>query len=313
LVFAASTESVDDTLGYIGFVSLVVGLLGVAAAATAGYGVARAGLAPLRSLTAATERVATTMDLTPIDSVRNDEIGRLASSFNTMLASLAAARERERQLVADAGHELRTPLTSLRTNLDLLAQEGSSGRSLDPDDRSALLTDVRGQIGELGDLVDDLVQLSRGVEPSSAWESLDLAIVVDDALARVRRRARDLTFEVALSPWWIKGDAPALSRAVTNLLDNAVKWSPPDATVIVQLHEGVLSVADSGPGIDPEDQPHIFDRFYRADGARSQPGSGLGLAIVAQAVAQHGGSISVGESPTGGARFDVAIPGAEKS
>jgi two-component system sensor histidine kinase MprB len=100
---------------------------------------------------------------------------------------------------------------------------------------------------------------------------------------------------------------------VTNLLDNAVKWSPPDATVIVQLHEGVLSVADSGPGIDPEDRPHIFDRFYRADGARSQPGSGLGLAIVAQAVAQHGGTISVGDSPTGGARFDVAIPGAEKS
>lgn len=311
LVFAASTESVDDTLDYIGFVSLLVGLLGVAAAATAGYGVARAGLAPLRSLTAATERVATTMDLTPIESVRNDEIGRLASSFNTMLASLAAARERERQLVADAGHELRTPLTSLRTNLDLLAQEGASGRSLDPDDRSALLTDVRGQIGELGDLVDDLVQLSRGVEPSSAWESLDLAAVVDDALARVRRRTRDLTFEVALSPWWVNGDAPALSRAVTNLLDNAVKWSPPDATVIVQLHEGVLSVADSGPGIDPADRPHIFDRFYRADGARSQPGSGLGLAIVAQAVTQHGGSIIVGDSPTGGARFDVAIPGHE--
>jgi two-component system sensor histidine kinase MprB len=313
LVYAASTETVDETLTYIGFVSLIVGLLGVAAAATAGYGVARAGLAPLRSLTAATERVATTMDLTPIESVRNDEIGRLASSFNTMLASLAAARERERQLVADAGHELRTPLTSLRTNLDLLAQEGASERSIDPDERSALLADVRGQIGELGDLVDDLVQLSRGVEPSSAWERLDLAVIVDDALSRVRRRARDLTFEVALTPWWVNGDAPALGRAVTNLLDNAVKWSPPDATVIVQLHEGVLSVADSGPGIDPEDRPHIFDRFYRADGARSQPGSGLGLAIVAQAIAQHGGTIGVGESPTGGARFDLAIPGAEKS
>jgi two-component system sensor histidine kinase MprB len=230
-----------------------------------------------------------------------------------MLASLAAARERERQLVADAGHELRTPLTSLRTNLDLLAQEGTSGRSIDPDDRSALLSDVRGQISELGDLVDDLVQLSRGVEPSSAWERLDLAVVVDDALARVRRRARDLTFDVSLSPWWVSGDAQALSRAVTNLLDNAVKWSPPEATVIVQLHEGVLSVADSGPGIDPEDRPHVFERFYRADAARSQPGSGLGLAIVAQAVAQHGGKITVGDSPAGGARFDVAIPGTAKS
>ncbi|MCZ3390104.1 MAG: HAMP domain-containing histidine kinase [Actinomycetia bacterium] len=313
LVFAVSTESVDDTLAYIGFVSLIVGLLGVVAAATAGYGVARAGLAPLRSLTAATERVAATMDLTPIESVRNDEIGRLASSFNTMLNSLSAARERERQLVADAGHELRTPLTSLRTNLDLLVQEGRSEQSIPTEDRAALLTDVREQIGELGDLVDDLVQLSRGVEPSSAWESLDLAVVAHDALSRVRRRARDLTFEVALTPWWVNGDAAALSRAVTNLLDNAVKWSSPGATVIVQLHEGTLSVADSGTGIAPEDRPHIFDRFYRADGARSQPGSGLGLAIVAQAVAQHGGTISVGESPAGGARFDVAIPGTEKS
>lgn len=313
LVFAVSTDSVDNTLAYIGFVSLIVGMLGVVAAATAGYGVARAGLAPLRALTAATERVATTMDLTPIDSVRDDEIGRLASSFNVMLASLAAARERERQLVADAGHELRTPLTSLRTNLDLLAQEGASGRTMAPDDRSSLLADVRGQILELGDLVDDLVQLSRGVEPSSAWESLDLAAVVDEVLSRVRRRARNLTFEVALTPWWIRGDAPALSRAVTNLLDNAVKWSPPGAQIVVQLHEGVLSVADSGPGIDPADRPHIFDRFYRADGARSQPGSGLGLAIVAQAVAQHGGTIGVGDSPTGGARIDVAIPGSAKS
>ncbi len=309
LVFAASTDSVDDTLAYIGFVSLVVGLLGVIGAATAGYAVARAGLAPLRSLTEATERVATTTDLTPIESVRDDEIGRLAASFNIMLASLAAARERERQLVADAGHELRTPLTSLRTNLDLLAQEGSSGRSLAADDRAALLSDVRDQIGELGHLVDDLVQLSRGVEPSGAWETLDLAEVVEDALARVRRRARDVTFDVALSPWWVTGDSAALGRAVTNLLDNAVKWSPPASTVIVQLHEGLLSVADEGPGVDPQDREHVFDRFYRSVGARSQPGSGLGLAIVAQAITQHGGTVSVGDAPSGGARFDVAIPG----
>jgi two-component system sensor histidine kinase MprB len=309
LVFAASTDSVDSTLAYVGFVSLVVGLLGVVGATTAGYGVARAGLAPLRSLTAATERVADTMDLTPIESVGGDEIGRLAASFNVMLASLASFRERERQLVADAGHELRTPLTSLRTNLDLLAQEGSTGRSLDPDDRAGLLADVRDQIHELGDLVDDLVQLSRGVEPTSKWETLDLAELVEASLERVQRRARDLTFEVALSPWWVEGDALALGRAVTNLLDNAVKWSPPHSTVIVQLHDGVLSVADNGPGIDPEDRPHIFERFYRADGARSQPGSGLGLAIVAQAVTQHGGAVSVSDSPSGGARFDVAIPG----
>jgi two-component system sensor histidine kinase MprB len=309
LVFAASTESVDSTLAYVGFVSLIVGFLGVVGAATAGYGVARAGLAPLSALTAATERVATTTDLTPIESVGGDEIGRLAASFNVMLASLAAARERERQLVADAGHELRTPLTSLRTNLDLLAQEGSSERSLGDDDRAALLNDVREQIGELGHLVDDLVQLSRGVQPRGTWEELDFATLVDEAVTRVGRRSRSCTFETALTPWWVVGDRNALSRAVTNLLDNAVKWSPVGGVVVVQLHEGVLSVADSGPGIDPIDRPHVFERFYRSDGARALAGSGLGLAIVADAVAQHGGAITVSDSPTGGARIDAALPG----
>jgi two-component system sensor histidine kinase MprB len=102
---------------------------------------------------------------------------------------------------------------------------------------------------------------------------------------------------------------------VTNLLDNAVKWSPPDSTVTVQIHDGLLSIADQGPGIDAEDRPHVFDRFYRSDGARSLPGAGLGLAIVAQAVSEHAGKVSVGEAPTGGARFDVAIPeaGADSS
>ncbi len=105
------------------------------------------------------------------------------------------------------------------------------------------------------------------------------------------------------------GDTTALSRAVTNLLDNAVKWSPSGEVVVVQLHEGVLSVADSGPGIDAADRPHVFERFYRSEGARALPGSGLGLAIVAEAVAQHGGVITVSDSPTGGARIDAALPG----
>ena len=94
---------------------------------------------------------------------------------------------------------------------------------------------------------------------------------------------------------------------MTNLLDNAVKWSPTDGTVTVQIHDGLLSIADDGPGIDAKDRPHVFDRFYRSDGARSLPGSGLGLAIVAQAVSEHCGNVTVGESPSGGARFDVAI------
>ena len=309
LVFAANTDSVDETLGHVRTIALLVGLIGVVVAATAGYGVAKAGLRPLGELTQATERVARSMDLTPIGARGDDEIGRLADSFNAMLASLAAARERERQLVADAGHELRTPLTSLRTNLDLLAQEGASNRPLDPKVRTELLDDVRDELVELGRLVDDLVQLSRGTDPNVQRTPTDLAEVVNDCLTHVRRRAQGVTFDVALSSWWVSADVPSLTRAVTNLLDNAVKWSPEGGTVTVQIHEGLLSIADEGPGIDAKDRPHVFDRFYRSEGARSLPGSGLGLAIVAQVVTDHGGSVTAGESPSGGARFDVAIPG----
>jgi two-component system sensor histidine kinase MprB len=309
-VIAATTDSVDETLSRVRFVALLVGLLGVGAAATAGYGVAQAGLRPLGALTSATERVARTMDLRPIPSSGDDEIGRLAASFNAMLASLGAARERERQLVADAGHELRTPLTSLRTNLDLLAQEGTDNRTLDPAVKAELLTDVRAELVELGHLVDDLVQLSRGAEPHETRVTTNLATVVDDCLTRVRRRAHGVQFDVSLTAWWISADVPALTRAVTNLLDNAVKWSPVDGTVTVQIHEGLLSIADEGPGIAEADRPHVFDRFYRSEGARSLPGSGLGLAIVAQAVTEHAGRVSVDDAPGGGARFDVAIPGA---
>jgi two-component system sensor histidine kinase MprB len=309
LVIASTTRSIDETLGRVRTVALLVGLVGVIVAASAGYGVAKAGLRPLGELTKATERVARTTDLTPIASSGDDEIGRLAGSFNTMLASLAAARERERQLVADAGHELRTPLTSLRTNLDLLRQAGESGRALDPQVRTELLDDVRDELVELGRLVDDLVQLSRGADPSVPMTRTDLATIVDESLTHVRRRAHGVQFDVALSPWWVNADVPSLTRAVTNLLDNAVKWSPDGGTVTVQIHGGLLSIADDGPGIDPKDRPHVFDRFYRSDGARSLPGSGLGLAIVAQAVAEHAGNVTVGESPSGGARFDVAIPG----
>lgn len=309
LVIAATTDSVDETLDRVRFVALIVGLLGVAVAATAGYGVAKAGLRPLGALTSATERVARTMDLTPISSSGDDEIGRLAGSFNVMLASLGAARERERQLVADAGHELRTPLTSLRTNLDLLAQEGSAGRELDPRVKHELLGDVRAELLELGHLVDDLVQLSRGAESHETRIVANLASIVDDCVTRVRRRAHGVQFDVMLSPWWLKADVPSLSRAVTNLLDNAVKWSPADGTVTVQIHDGLLSIADQGPGIAEEDRPHVFDRFYRSESARALPGSGLGLAIVAQAVAEHSGAVTVDAAPGGGTRVDVAIPG----
>jgi two-component system sensor histidine kinase MprB len=244
--------------------------------------------------------------------VGTDELARLSQSFNAMLAALAEAQARQRQLVADAGHELRTPLTSLRTNLDLLAQSDAVG-GLDPTERVALLADVRAQLEELSTLVTDLIELSRDDIPQQAREPLDLADVTRRAAERVRRRAPDVTISLDLRPWVLDGDAQLLERAVTNLLDNAAKWSPPGGVVEVRLRDGRLAVTDEGAGIAEEDLPHIFERFYRSREARGEPGSGLGLAIVQQAALRHGGTVVAEnvESPTGkrGARLTLRLPG----
>jgi two-component system sensor histidine kinase MprB len=138
---------------------------------------------------------------------------------------------------------------------------------------------------------------------------VDLAEIVDRAVARVRRRAPGVTFDVRTTPWWVVGEPPALERAVTNLLDNAAKWGPADGTVTVRLADGAVVVDDEGPGIAPADLPHVFERFYRSEESRSMPGSGLGLSIVQQAASRHAGSTEVGASPSGGARLVFRLPG----
>ena len=232
LVLAQSLEGNHYTLEKLGAVLFIFGALGVIAAALAGWGVARNGLRPVRRLTDAAEEIARTEKLDPIEVEGNDEIARLASAFNSMLAALSASRDRQRQLVADAGHELRTPLTSLRTNLDLLAQADDRG-GLSPESRAELMDDVRFQIEELTTLIGDLTELAREDLTPVVLEPVDLAEVVERAVERVRRRASSLHFDVHLDPWWVTGDAGALERAVTNLLDNAAKWSPPLGTVTV--------------------------------------------------------------------------------
>ena len=223
------------------------------------------------------------------------------------------SRDRQRQLVADAGHELRTPLTSLRTNVDLLAQADESGGLLPPEARTELLDDLRAQTEELTTLIGDLVELARDEVPAHVVGPLDVADVVDRSLQRVRRRAPGLTFAVHLEPWWVVGEAAGLERAVTNLLDNAAKWSPTDGVVRVELRHGVLTVDDQGPGIAPEDRDQVFERFWRARESRTMPGSGLGLAIVDQVVSRHSGSVRVDDAPGGGTRLVVQLPGASSS
>jgi two-component system, OmpR family, sensor histidine kinase MprB len=314
LVLAQSTGETEDTLRRLRLVLLLVGLVGVALAAWAGLAIARTGLRPVQRLTLAAERVAATERLDPIEVQGRDEIARLTTAFNAMLAALAASRHRQRALVADAGHELRTPLTSLRTNLDLLAQSGS-GAGLGRQEHEDLLGDLRVQVVELSALVGDLVELARddvrpgGADGSGHVEPVDLSDVVRRAVERVSRRAPSVRFVTEVAPWTLAGDEQSLERAVTNLLDNAAKWSPPGGTVTTTLSGGTLVVSDEGPGIADADLPHVFDRFYRSAEARTMPGSGLGLAIVRSAVERHGGSVTAARGPAGGTAMVARFPG----
>lgn len=307
LVLGQSTDQTERVLDKLRWVSLIVGGAGIIVAGWAGVSVARAGLRPVRRLTEAAEHVAETGRLDPIPVEGTDEIARLAHSFNAMLAALGEAQLRQARLVADAGHELRTPLTSMRTNLDLLAQSEREG-GLDAAERAELIADVRAQAEELSTLVGDLVELSREDPPQEAREEVDLADIVRDALSRVRRRAPGITFSADLRPWPVEGDPTLLGRAVTNLLDNAAKYSPEHGTVTVSLRDGSLNVCDEGPGFSDEDLPHVFERFYRSSEARGLPGSGLGLAIVRAAAQRHGGTVSAGRAPSGGAQLTMELP-----
>jgi two-component system sensor histidine kinase MprB len=306
-VLAQSTESTDRMLSRLGLVMLLFGVAGMITAGLAGWAVARNGLRPVRRLTAAVEDIARTQRLEPIPIDGSDEVARLAQSFNDMLRALSASQRRQRQLVADAGHELRTPLTSLRTNLDLLVQaDATSG--LSAENRAELLDDVGAQINEMTTLIGDLVELARDEPVVPTVEPVELTAILEQAVTRVRRRA-DVEFDVRTSPWWVTGEAAALERAITNLLDNAAKWSPPGETVLVTLTEGTLMVADRGPGISPKDLPHVFDRFYRSAESRSMTGSGLGLSIVRAVAERHGGIVRAGTGPGGGAGFWFSLPG----
>jgi two-component system, OmpR family, sensor histidine kinase MprB len=318
LVVAQSLAPIDTTLHNLGIVLWAFGLIGVIGAALTGNAVARSGLRPLARLTGAAEHVARTEELKPIPVAGSDEISRLAQAFNAMLAALARSQDRQRRLVGDAGHELRTPLTSIRTNLDLLAQADKRG-GLRPEDRQQLLDDVRAQMDELTTLIGDLTELARDTPQVRNAELIELSNVVEDALMKVRRRAPGIDWDVQLTPFPVWGDERLLGRAVTNLLDNAAKYSVPEGVtpssdgqpvghVSVRLLDGVLTVTDSGPGIAEADLPHVFERFYRSSEARGRPGSGLGLAIVKHAAEQHGGMIYARNTPGGGAQFTLWLP-----
>ncbi len=276
----------------------LVAAAAVALAAGLGLVVAKAVLAPVQRLTRTAEEVSETRDLSRrIDASGTDELSRLAATFNTMLGALEDSARAQRQLVSDASHELRTPLTSLRTNIEVLARD----QAMPAADREALLRDVTEQLTEMTALIAELVELARGDQVPTEPEDVRLDLVAADAIERTRRNRPGVTFKPELEESLIHGVPATVERAVSNLLDNAAKWSPPGGTVDV-------TVRDHGPGIDEADLPFVFDRFYRAPSARGMPGSGLGLAIVRQVAEAHGGTVVANRADGGGTLIRLCLP-----
>ncbi|MCX4235234.1 sensor histidine kinase [Streptomyces ortus] len=312
---AKPLKDVTAPLSSLAWILLIVSGIGVVVAGAAGLWVARAGLRPVDKLTEAVENVARTEDLTiriPVGDDSEDEIARLSRSFNSMTASLASSRELQQQLIADAGHELRTPLTSLRTNIELLTRSEETGRPIPPADRKALLASVKAQMTELAALIGDLQTLSRSDAgtPADRVQVVALQDTVESALRRARLRGPELTITADVHPWFVRAEPTALERAIVNILDNAVKFSPEGGAIDVALRGGELTVRDYGPGVAADELPHVFDRFWRSPSARALPGSGLGLSIVARTVQESGGDVALGPAPGGGTVATIRLPGA---
>jgi two-component system sensor histidine kinase MprB len=207
--------------------------------------------------------------------------------------------------VAEAGHELRTPIASLRANIQTL----EDADRLPPEELAALRSDIVTELDELTMLVADIVELARGTKPTeNEVDDVRLDLVVSQLVERARRRAGpEVAFDVDVEPTLLRAHQERIARAVSNLIDNARKWSPPGGLVEVTLRGGELAVRDHGPGFANEDIPHVFDRFFRSNRARAMPGSGLGLAIVRQAAEAGGGWAVATNAPGGGALVRVSF------
>ncbi len=306
LAVALPLTTVDNALSNQLVLLLVIGGAGILLAVLFGLLVARTALAPITRFTRQTESIAHNperIEHERLDVTGSDELARLATTFNETLDALEQSVQAQRNLVADASHELRTPIATIRANLQLMREE----ELLSPEDRAALREDVIEELDELTALVADVVELARGSKPSGEPGDVRLDSIVHDALERARRRAPGLEFHQVIEPTLVRGEPDRISRAVTNLLDNAAKWSHDGGVVEVTLHDGVVTVHDHGPGFKEEDLPYVFDRFHRATDARSKPGSGLGLAIVRQAAEAHDGFVEADNAPDGGAILRVGF------
>ncbi len=310
---ARPLDGIENVLKDLRLVLLLVCAGGVALAAALGRLAARRVLAPLAEVAATARHIEETEDLSSRLRVHaDDEVGELARRFNAMIERLQHSREAldesvraQRQLVADASHELRTPITSLRTNIEVLLEQGDA---LSDDDRRRLLADVLEQSEELSGLIGDVIELARGDLPITSAEDVRLDRIVADSVARGRRDFPHVRYQTTFEPVIVEGVPERLARAINNLLDNAAHHSASGGLIEVVVNREGVRVRDHGAGIAETDLPYVFDRFYRGENSRHRQGSGLGLAIVRQVAAQHHGSIEAANAPDGGAVFTLRLP-----
>ncbi len=302
---ARRVSETDDVIDVLRSQLVLIALGCIALAAVVAWWVMRRATRPIEQLTGTAEHIAATQDLTtPIPVRGKDEVGRLAASFNTMLIALDTSREQQQRLVVDASHELRTPLTAVRTNIDFLGH----ATTLDAEQRAQLIAETRLELDELTNLVSEMVELATDVRSEELVEAVDLGEIANDVASRFRRRTgKEIVVEVDQAGE-VDGRRSMLDRAVSNLVDNALKFSPNGEAVSVSVHGGTVEVADRGPGIAADDQDRVFDRFYRATTARTLPGSGLGLSIVAQIAVLHGGSVTLDAREGGGTVARLTLP-----
>ncbi len=301
---ALPLTSVDSVLsGLLLTYALLIGG-GVILAGLLGALIARGAVAPIERFSEKTEQVTSALDRPRrLDETGATELRRLAASFNETLDALERSITAQRHLIADASHELRTPMAALRSNIQIFLES----HRLPAPEREDLQGAIVAELDELTQLVSDVLELARGTTPSEHTEALELDVIVRDAAARAQRRAPQMSFELELDPTVIVNSPDRVARAVTNVIDNARKWSPPAGPVEVLLRDDQLTVRDHGPGFKAADLGHVFDRFYRADEARRMSGSGLGLAIVKQAAEAHGGFAQAANAPSGGALLRISF------
>ena len=283
----------------------LLALGGTVAAAALGWWLARRIVRPVVKLRDTAEQIASTQDLTtPIPADGDGEVGSLARSFTTMVDALATSRAQQQRLITDASHEMRTPLTSLRTNIELLGR----ANGLPDAQRTEVVDALQLEVGELSYLVAELVELATDSSRTEPTEPVVLADIAGDVATRaIRRYGREVTVVPATDLQPVDGQPAQLERAISNLVDNAIKYSPAGSPVEIAVTSTDVVVRDSGPGIAAEDQPHVFDRFYRSTLARAEPGSGLGLAIVQQIVQRHHGRVWATSRPGGGAEVGFSL------